>query len=103
GGRVTDLVVVLDRIAGFARGTLAVGAATDLQKLRIEKALLGQRMGVEQSPEPCPDRRHRVAITGPKFVDQYEQPPLLDMIVRDQLRDIHAWLLPTQPQRLTPV
>jgi hypothetical protein len=88
--RVPDVVMVVDGVQGFILH-LAPAPPRDpgLQQRGIEDRLLRCRVQFEERGQPAPYGGQRADVRPVDLFQDREQPPLLVMIVKDQLGDIH--------------
>ncbi len=87
--RIPDLVVVLDGVERFSlHPGRAVRGQPHLQQDRVEDGLLGRRVQFEERSQPVPDRRQHPGIGPVDLLQDREQPPLLTMVIKDQLGDV---------------
>jgi len=63
-GGVADLVVVLDDVLDFARGTvLASCAGAELEQVRVKNGLFSRRVDLQQDPQAAPDRAQGFGVS----------------------------------------
>src|SRR5579872_7596858 len=60
------------------------------QQRRVEDLLLGRRVQLKERGQASPHRRQHRGVRTPDLLQHREQPPLLVVVVKDQLGDIHA-------------
>jgi hypothetical protein len=100
---VADLVVVLDSVLDLVFDVVGVRlAGAELQQMRVEEALLGLGVHLEEDREPLPQGRQRLGgvdgVGGVGCVAQLvqvgEHPPLLVVLEQDHLGDVHVTGIP---------
>ena len=85
------LVVVLDGVLDLLLGRLGVGAArAEAEQLGVEELLLGLGVGLEEDLEPRPDRGEPLVVVARPLLEHREHPPLLVVLVRDHVGDVHV-------------
>ena len=88
--------MVVDGVQGLVpHSRLSPPGDPSLQQRGIEDRLLRRRVQFQERAQPRPHRRQRSGVRAPDLLQDREQPPLLVMIVKDQLGDVH------QPSRYT--
>src|SRR3954447_552393 len=87
---VADLVVVLDRVLDLVVDVALGVALPEREKSGVEEALLRLRVHLEQHFQPPPDRGEPGAIVAGHLVKDGEGPPLLVVLLEDDLGDVHA-------------
>jgi hypothetical protein len=76
---------------GF-RARLAARAAPYPQQLGIEDLLLSLGVDLQERSQPCPDGAERRMVAAVDLLEDGEKPPLLMVVVEDQLRDVDGCL-----------
>ena len=101
--RGPDLVVVLDGVLDLLLDGLGVGpAGAEPEQLGVEEPLLGLGVGLEQDREPLPDGGESFVVVARPLLEHREHPPLLVVLVRDHLGDVHGPLSSGRGMRLGP-
>jgi len=88
--RVADVVVVVDGVQGFVLYfSSPLPGDPDPQQRGIEDRLFRRRVQFEERAQSSPHGGQRAGVRPVDLFQDREQPPLLVMIVKDQLGDIH--------------
>jgi hypothetical protein len=86
--------VIADRVPGLLGLLVLVPPLAELQQLGVEVQLLGLRVHLEHRGQPGPERAERPGVGPVDVVQHGEHPPLLVMIGKDDLGDVHGGHLP---------
>src|SRR3954454_12387321 len=91
---VADLVVVLDRVLDLLVDVAVGVALAEPEQPRVEELLLRLGVHLEEHRQPRPHRTQGLRVVAGQLVEDGEHPPLLAVLVEDDLGDVHAGTLP---------
>jgi hypothetical protein len=90
GDRVADVVVIADRIYGLGLRADAIDAFAHAQQFRVEQLLLSLGVHLEKCGQPRPHSAQRRGVGVVDLFEPRKQPPLLMVVIKDQLGDVHS-------------